>query len=82
MALCCLTCASLFKPVLYAAHAPVGEYTGRHAGRSDSIFLQGLWIDVAALARALTAKQLPHLKWSDRKPPLLEFMVHAELRKA
>jgi hypothetical protein len=41
-----------------------------------------LWIDVAALARALTAKQLPHLKWSDRKPPLLEFMVHAELRKA
>lgn len=65
-----------------AAHAPVGEYTGKLAGRSHSISLPRLWIDVAALARALTAKQLPHLKWSDRKPPLLEFMVHAELRKA
>lgn len=31
--------------------------------------------------RGLAAKQLPHLKWSDRKPALLNFMHFAELRK-
>lgn len=31
--------------------------------------------------RALAAEQLPHLKWNDRKLPLLGFMYHAELRK-
>lgn len=31
--------------------------------------------------RGLAAKQLPHLKWSNRKPPLLDFMHFAELRK-
>ncbi|KAK9836338.1 hypothetical protein WJX81_006667 [Elliptochloris bilobata] len=40
------------------------------------------WAVVELLdARALAAKQLPHLKWSDRKPPLLDFMHFAELRK-
>jgi len=38
-------------------------------------------VSCCALPRALAAKQLPHLKWSDRKPPLLHFMVHAEMRK-
>lgn len=33
------------------------------------------------IGRGLAAKQLPHLKWSDRKPPLLNFMHFAELRK-
>ncbi len=36
---------------------------------------------VTRVGRALAAKQLPHLKWSDHKPPLLHFMVHAALRK-
>jgi len=76
--------ALLFMRFIVQAHARAASWSTQAdmQGKKTACLLQGLWIDFAALARALTAKQLPHLKWSDRKPPLLEFMVHAELSKA